>query len=159
VLSILVEDAIRYAPAGARVTVSTQQAEAEGRTWATVAVSDTGEPIPEADLPHVFERLFREEEPRSERVAGTGLRLMIVKGIVELHGGRVTAESPSASLGAGPSASLGAGPSASLGAGPSTSLGAGPSTSLGAGPSAPLRAGDEGTGSTFTIWLPLAAQQ
>jgi signal transduction histidine kinase len=73
---------------------------------------------------------------------------MIVKGIVELHGGRVTAESPSASLGAGPSASLGAGPSASLGAGPSTSLGAGPSTSLGAG--------EEGTGNTFTVWLPLA---
>jgi signal transduction histidine kinase len=123
-LNILVEDAIRYAPAGARVSVSTHQAEAEGRIWATVAVSDTGEPIPEEDRPHVFERLSREEEPRSERVAGTGLRLMIVKGIVDLHEGRVTVESGS--------------------------------TESRAGPSASLRASEEGTGNTFTIWLPLA---
>ena len=44
------------------------------------------------DLPHIFERFFRKQEPRSKRVFETGLRLMTVKGIVELHGGQVTVE-------------------------------------------------------------------
>jgi signal transduction histidine kinase/putative methionine-R-sulfoxide reductase with GAF domain len=92
-LSILVEDAIRYTPAGGRVIVSTGETWAEGHVWATVTVSDTGERIPADDLPYIFERFFREEEPRSERVSKTGLRLMIVKGIVELQGGQVTVES------------------------------------------------------------------
>ena len=79
--------------------VSTGLEETESQTWATVIVSDTGETIPEEDLPQVFERFLREEEPRSMRVSETGLRLMIVKGVVELHGGRVKAESPSNAFG------------------------------------------------------------
>jgi PAS domain S-box-containing protein len=92
-LNHLVGDAIRYTPEGGQVVVSTGRREAEGCVWAVVAVSDTGEVIPAEDLPHVFERFFREEELRSVRVSETGLRLMIVKGIVELHSGRVTVES------------------------------------------------------------------
>jgi two-component system phosphate regulon sensor histidine kinase PhoR len=92
-LNHLVGDAIRYTPEGGRVVVSTGRREAEGCIWAVVAVSDTGEVIPAEDLPHVFERFFREEELRSARVSETGLRLMIVKGIVELYGGHVTVES------------------------------------------------------------------
>jgi signal transduction histidine kinase len=92
-LNHLVGDAIRYTPEGGQVVVSTGRREAEGCVWAVVAVSDTGEVIPAEDLPHVFERFFREEELRSVRVSETGLRLMIVKGIVELYGGRVTVES------------------------------------------------------------------
>jgi PAS domain S-box-containing protein len=93
VLNILMGDAVRYTPKGRQVVVSTGTEEAEGRSWATVTVSDMGEGIPAEDLPHIFERFFREEEPRSARVSETGLKLMIVKGIVELHGGRVTVES------------------------------------------------------------------
>ncbi|MEE8390448.1 MAG: GAF domain-containing protein, partial [Anaerolineae bacterium] len=94
-LNNLVEDAIRYTPEGGRVTIATGQAETEGRVWATIAVSNTGEHIPERDMPHIFERLLREgdEEPHSKRVRETGLRLMVVKEIVELHEGRVTVES------------------------------------------------------------------
>jgi len=93
VLSHILGDAIHYTPEGGKVTVSVGEAEVEGRIWATVAVSDTGEGIPEEDLPRIFERFFREEEPLSQRVIGTGLRLMIVKEIVELHGGQVAVES------------------------------------------------------------------
>jgi signal transduction histidine kinase len=93
VLNNLVSDAIYYTPGGGWVAVSTGQKETDGHIWATVTVSDTGEAIPEEDRPHVFERFFRKEEPLSVRVTETGLRLMIVKGIVELHRGRVTVES------------------------------------------------------------------
>ena len=55
-----------------------------------MAISDTAESIPKEDLPHIFERFFRQKEPLSERVSETGLRLMIVKGMVELNRGRVT---------------------------------------------------------------------
>lgn len=93
VLNNLVENAIRYTPSGGTVTVSTGTREAERRTWATAVVADTGIGIPAAELPHVFDRFFRGEEPRTMQVSGTGLGLAIVKEIVELHGGRVAVES------------------------------------------------------------------
>ncbi len=95
VLNYLVSDAIHYSPEGGQVVVTVGQAEADGHTWVTIAVSDVGEVIPAEDLPHIFERFFREEEPRSMRIAESGIHLIIVKGIVDLHGGWVTVESPS----------------------------------------------------------------
>jgi signal transduction histidine kinase len=93
-LSYLVGDAIRYTPEGEQVLLATEQyKDQDGLTWVRVAVSDTGEEIPPGDLPYVFERFFREEEPRSTRVSQTSLRLMIVKGIVELHAGQITVDS------------------------------------------------------------------
>jgi two-component system sensor histidine kinase BaeS len=93
VLNNLVENAIHYTPPGGAVAVSTGQAEAEGRAWATISVADTGIGIPEDELPHVFERFFRGKEPRVMQVPGTGLGLAIAKEIAELHGGHVTVES------------------------------------------------------------------
>jgi len=93
VLDNLVGNAIRFTPEGGRVVVSIGKKEAEGRTWATATVADTGMGIPEQELPHVFERFFRGEKPRAMQLTGTGLGLAIVKEIVELHGGRVTVES------------------------------------------------------------------
>jgi len=93
VLNNLLENAIRYTPSGGRVIVSTGRAQANGRTWATVTVSDTGIGIPDDELPHIFERFFRGREPRQMQISGTGLGLSIVKEIVELHGGQVTVES------------------------------------------------------------------
>jgi signal transduction histidine kinase len=49
--------------------------------------------IPEDELPHLFDRFFRGEKPRSMQLTGAGLGLAIVKEIVELHGGRVTVQS------------------------------------------------------------------
>ncbi|MFO7740959.1 MAG: GAF domain-containing protein [Anaerolineae bacterium] len=93
VLDNLINNAVRYSPGGGTVTVSTGRSEAKGRDWATITVSDTGMGIPENELPHVFDRFFRGEEPQTMQISGTGLGLAIVKEIVELHGGRVTVES------------------------------------------------------------------
>lgn len=92
VLSNLVTNALQYTPEGGRVIVSTDKEKAQGRVWATATVSDTGIGIPADELPHVFERFFRGEQPREMQVPGTGLGLAIAKEIVELHGGWVTVE-------------------------------------------------------------------
>ncbi len=111
VLNSLVEDAIRYTPYEGEVVVSTAHREKDGQPWAVISVSDTGEGIADEDLPFVFERFFRDEEPITPRVSETGLRLMIVKGIVALHDGYVTVESPSAGA---PDGRLGGGNTFSL---------------------------------------------
>jgi two-component system phosphate regulon sensor histidine kinase PhoR len=58
-----------------------------------IIVRDNGPGIPAADLPHIFERFYRVEKGRARESGGTGLGLSIVKHIVQLHGGRVWAES------------------------------------------------------------------
>jgi PAS domain S-box-containing protein len=89
----LVGNAIRYTLLGGAVTISTGEQEAGDRRWATMTVTDTGIGIPEDELPYIFERFFRGEEPREMQPAGTGLGLSIAREIVELHGGHVTVES------------------------------------------------------------------
>jgi signal transduction histidine kinase len=86
VLTNLVENAAKYAsPTGMRITASPT---AEGGV--AVAVADRGEGIPAADLPRVFARFYRREEGRP---TGTGLGLWISRGLVEAHGGTLTAAS------------------------------------------------------------------
>jgi len=94
-LGYLVDSAIRCTPPGGRVVLETAPGEQDGRPWVAISVSDTGEAIPEADIPRVFEYLFREgdTELQSKRVARTGLRLMIVKELVTMLGGKLTVES------------------------------------------------------------------
>jgi signal transduction histidine kinase len=93
VLNNLLSNAVRYTPKGGTVNVSTGKEAAQGRSWATVTVSDTGIGIPEEELPYIFDRFFRGEKPRTMQVSGTGLGLAILKEIVELHGGKVAVES------------------------------------------------------------------
>jgi len=93
VMNNLMSNAIRYTPGEGTIRVSTGTEVADGRTWATLTVSDTGIGIPEDELPYIFDRFFRGEQPRKMQVSGTGLGLAILKEIVELHGGRVTVES------------------------------------------------------------------
>ena len=83
----LIDNAIKYTPAGGCVIVS---AAAEDGTR-TVTVSDTGAGIEPADLPHIWDRLFRGDRSRSER--GLGLGLSLVKAIVQAHGGTVSVRS------------------------------------------------------------------
>ena len=58
-----------------------------------LVVADTGVGIPDDEQPRVFERFFRSSNAQEMAVSGTGLGLVIVKGIVELHGGNVSVRS------------------------------------------------------------------
>ena len=89
VLANLLQNAVRYTPPGGRVTLT---AEARPDTL-LVSVVNTGEGIPAADLPHVFERFYRVEKSRDRARGGAGIGLAIVKQLVEGWGGRVGAES------------------------------------------------------------------
>ncbi|HYE57912.1 MAG TPA: ATP-binding protein, partial [Rhodothermales bacterium] len=60
---------------------------------AVLSVRDTGTGIPEADLPHVFERFHRVEGARGRTIEGTGIGLALVQELVRLHGGEVRVES------------------------------------------------------------------
>jgi two-component system OmpR family sensor kinase len=79
----LVENALRYTPAGGTVDVST------GPGW--LEVRDTGPGIPEAERTRVFDRFYRGAETREP---GTGLGLAIVKAIADRHGAAVALSDP-----------------------------------------------------------------
>lgn len=89
VLENLLDNAFKYTPKGSRVEIATDARETE----IVIRVSDNGPGIPAPDLPHIFERFYRVDKGRSREKGGTGLGLSIVKHIVQLHGGRVWAES------------------------------------------------------------------
>ena len=59
----------------------------------TVSVRDTGRGIPADELPHVFDRFYRGREVRADGAEGTGLGLAIASRIVDLHSGRIDAQS------------------------------------------------------------------
>jgi len=89
VLTNLVDNALKYTPAGGRIEV--QAAAVNGEV--EVAVFDTGNGIRPEDLPHVFERFYRADRSRTRGSGGTGLGLAIAKHIVEAHGGRISVSS------------------------------------------------------------------
>jgi len=82
-VSNLVDNAVRYTPAGGTVTVTLEP----GAEAVLVSVRDTGPGIRPEDLEHVFEPFYRGQAQKN--IPGTGLGLPIVKRIVERHGGTV----------------------------------------------------------------------
>jgi signal transduction histidine kinase len=82
----LVDNAIKFSDQG-----SVEVAVSSDREWAWIDVTDSGPGIPEAELPHVFERFYRADKARSRTVPGTGLGLAIVRSIARVHGGRAEA--------------------------------------------------------------------
>jgi two-component system sensor histidine kinase KdpD len=88
VLSNLVENATKYAPAGTSIVVRAGRADAEVR----IAVADQGSGVPARNVPHLFDPFYRIEQ--GQPVAkGLGLGLAVAKGLVEAHGGRIWVES------------------------------------------------------------------
>jgi signal transduction histidine kinase len=89
VVSNLLQNAIRYTPAGGSVRVTVAREDGH----AVVRVSNSGSEIPAEDLPRVWERFFRVERSRDRASGGAGIGLAIVKRLVEEAGGRVGASS------------------------------------------------------------------
>jgi two-component system, OmpR family, sensor kinase len=87
VASILLDNAVKYTPAGGRVTVKVEERDG----WAALSVSDTGVGIPEDQLPLVFERFRRVDAARTE--AGAGLGLSIARQLAEAHEGSLEVQS------------------------------------------------------------------
>jgi two-component system, OmpR family, phosphate regulon sensor histidine kinase PhoR len=88
-LSNLVDNAVRYTPARGTVCVRLDA----GESRAVLQVTDTGEGIPESELPRVFERFYRVDKARARQTGGTGLGLAIVRHVAESHGGAVKVDS------------------------------------------------------------------
>jgi two-component system, OmpR family, phosphate regulon sensor histidine kinase PhoR len=85
----LVDNAVKYAPAGTEVRVEGDR-EPGG---IVIRVRDQGPGIPAEHQPRLFERFYRVDKARSRKAGGTGLGLAIVKHIAQAHGGRVEVES------------------------------------------------------------------
>jgi len=89
VMGNLLSNALRHTPAGGSVSV----------TWAAigdevaVSVADTGQGIPEEELPRLFSPLHRTDQSRSRRKGGAGLGLAIAARLVALHGGSISCAS------------------------------------------------------------------
>jgi two-component system sensor histidine kinase SenX3 len=91
----LLDNAVKYSPDGPRISLRV----ITRSHWADVYIKDSGIGIGRADLKRIFKRFYRSHEKAVAQAKGTGLGLAIVRGIVERHGGRVTADS--AGLGKG----------------------------------------------------------
>ena len=88
VVANLLDNAVRYSPAGGTVELRASR----GRASVTIEVSDDGPGISEEDLTRVFERFYRADPARSSKEGGAGLGLAIARWIVDLHGGEIRAE-------------------------------------------------------------------
>ncbi|HSN75497.1 MAG TPA: HAMP domain-containing sensor histidine kinase [Anaerolineae bacterium] len=85
-LANLLDNALKFTPAGGRVEISAQHADGSVQ----IAVEDTGTGVLPADQPHIFERFYR---GANGVASGSGLGLAIVQGIVQAHGGAVSVAS------------------------------------------------------------------
>ncbi len=89
VVDNMVDNALKYTPEGGRAEIAVSAAEG----WAVLAVSDTGVGFPPEAAEQLFDRFYRADAPEVQAHAGSGLGLSIVKAIVELYGGALSAHS------------------------------------------------------------------
>lgn len=88
-VSNLLDNALKYTPRAGEVAVEVARDDGAVR----LAVSNTGEEIPAADLPFIFERFYRGEKSRSRESGGAGIGLAIVQEVARAHGGGTGASS------------------------------------------------------------------
>lgn len=98
ILTNILQNAVMHTAAGSKVTMCAKldQSRVEAKldqSRIEVTIQDSGSGIAPEHLPHIFDRFFRIDESRSRATGGSGLGLAIVKQLVELHGGKVWAES------------------------------------------------------------------
>jgi signal transduction histidine kinase len=93
-LTHLVDNAMKFTPAGGRVMVKAQPvAAAGGRMAVDIAVQDTGIGIPEEHHSKIFERFYQVDASLTRHFGGVGIGLAVVKQIIEAHGSSVLVES------------------------------------------------------------------
>jgi signal transduction histidine kinase len=85
----LLSNACKYTPSGGQVQLRLFVQS----YWAAIEVTDNGIGIPEADLPHIFDRFYRVDKKRVRKTGGYGLGLAITQQIVFAHGGNISAKS------------------------------------------------------------------
>ncbi len=88
-VSNLLDNAIKYTPAGGNVYIRTFKDGGEAK----IEVMDTGEGIENSELSNIFERFYRVDKARARETGGTGLGLYIVRTIAIMHGGRIDVKS------------------------------------------------------------------
>ncbi|MBK9968627.1 MAG: PAS domain-containing protein [Holophagales bacterium] len=89
----LVDNAVKFSPAGARVEVVAEAGKGPAAGEVFVHVIDRGIGIPASEQAKVFQRFYRVDPSRSKATPGTGLGLAIVKHLLILHGGSIRVES------------------------------------------------------------------
>jgi signal transduction histidine kinase len=89
VLQNLISNALKFSETGATVIVKSNQNDDH---W-HIQVIDQGIGIPEAEIPHLFERFYRATNASSAQIQGTGLGLYVCKAIIEGHGGQISLSS------------------------------------------------------------------
>jgi signal transduction histidine kinase/CheY-like chemotaxis protein len=89
VLTNLLSNAIKFSPSGGRITVTAGIWNGQVR----VGVRDQGEGIAAQDLPKLFRKFSQVDSSATRKAGGTGLGLVICKGIIEQHGGHISVES------------------------------------------------------------------
>ena len=89
VLENLINNAMKYGSDGKYIDIVTTK---EGNR-AVVKIINYGEPIPQSDIPFIFDRFYRVEKSRNRNDGGSGLGLAITKNLIEAHGGRILVKS------------------------------------------------------------------
>ncbi|MBB6669073.1 sensor histidine kinase [Cohnella nanjingensis] len=90
VFANLIYNAMRHTPKGGEIRLAFGVRAEKDEVY--VHVSDTGSGIHPDDLPHIFERFYKNDKSRHSSSGGSGLGLSIAREIVETHGGRISAE-------------------------------------------------------------------
>lgn len=92
VVENLIDNASKYTPEGKKITVSLHQPHIGGK-FVSIKVKDEGVGIAEEDIPKIFQKFSRVDNPLSVKVGGTGIGLYWAKKIVDLHDGTISLKS------------------------------------------------------------------
>ena len=89
-IEALLDNAQMYTPEGGTIRVVANH---DRKQQLRIVISNSGEPISDADLTKIFDRFYRADPSRARETGGYGLGLCVARSIAELHGGTITAES------------------------------------------------------------------